>query len=38
LVEFGDQRRGQLAYPFADPLDGYRADLFGLGWASWWRR
>src|SRR6266487_639101 len=30
LVEFGDERGGQLSYSFADPLDRHRADLLGL--------
>ena len=30
LVEFGDQRWGQQADTFADPIDCYRADLFRL--------
>jgi hypothetical protein len=30
LVEFGDESRWQLAYPGANPLDRYRADLLGL--------
>jgi hypothetical protein len=30
LVEFGDERRWQLTYTCADPVDGHRADLLGL--------
>ena len=30
LVEFGDERRWQLTYMCADPLDSHRADLLGL--------
>ena len=31
LIEFGDERRRQLANPFANPLDGHGAHLLGLG-------